>query len=229
MGGPLRRNGRRLPRHAPRLGGHPRVAAALPGFRRLTRPILLSPGQGPIPLSGVPPCRPNASGAAGSGTTAAPGPSTCFRGRARMTQPPRANSGIRWPPSPHPPASTAGSAEWILTVLEVIRPLAASLPAAVRRLATPPAGRGQLQRPGNRLDAHAALLLRRASPHRPPSLLSQFLSHSPLSVTVLRRPPQSCSGRSRTVADAGERWSALLESVLGATPQEFESPILRHL
>jgi hypothetical protein len=29
--------------------------------------------------------------------------------------------------------------------------------------------------------------------------------------------------------DAGERWSALLESVLGATPQEFESPILRHL
>ena len=30
------------------------------------------------------------------------------------------------------------------------------------------------------------------------------------------------------MADAGERWSALLESVLGATPQEFESPILRH-
>jgi hypothetical protein len=30
------------------------------------------------------------------------------------------------------------------------------------------------------------------------------------------------------VADLGERRSALLESVLGATPQEFESPILRH-
>ena len=28
--------------------------------------------------------------------------------------------------------------------------------------------------------------------------------------------------------DGGERWAALLESVLGATPQEFESPILRH-
>ena len=35
-------------------------------------------------------------------------------------------------------------------------------------------------------------------------------------------------GRSRTVAGVGERRSALLESVLGATPQEFESPILRH-
>ena len=61
-----------------------------------------------------------------------------------------------------------------------------------------------------------------------PGLLSQFLSHSPASGAVHRRPPQSCSGRSRTVADACERWPALLESVLGATPQEFESPILRH-
>jgi hypothetical protein len=33
--------------------------------------------------------------------------------------------------------------------------------------------------------------------------------------------------RSRTVADAGERHATLLESVLGATPQEFESPILQ--
>ena len=31
------------------------------------------------------------------------------------------------------------------------------------------------------------------------------------------------------VTDGGERRAALLESVLGATPQEFESPILRHL
>jgi hypothetical protein len=46
---------------------------------------------------------------------------------------------------------------------------------------------------------------------------------------VHRCSPRSCLGRSRTVADAGERWPALLESVLGATPQEFESPILRHL
>ena len=38
----------------------------------------------------------------------------------------------------------------------------------------------------------------------------------------------SCLHSSRTVADAGERGPTLLESVLGATPQEFESPILRH-
>jgi len=37
-----------------------------------------------------------------------------------------------------------------------------------------------------------------------------------------------CLCSSRTVADTGERWPALLESVLRATPQEFESPILRH-
>jgi hypothetical protein len=30
------------------------------------------------------------------------------------------------------------------------------------------------------------------------------------------------------VADLRERWCALLESVLGATPREFESRILRH-
>src|SRR5690348_18400840 len=58
--------------------------------------------------------------------------------------------------------------------------------------------------------------------------LSQFLSHSPPSGTVHRPPPGSCSGRWRTAADAGERWPTLLEGVLGATPQEFESPILRH-
>ena len=29
--------------------------------------------------------------------------------------------------------------------------------------------------------------------------------------------------------DGGGRWSALLESVLGATPREFESRILRHV
>ena len=37
---------RRFPRHAPRLGGHPRGRRRAPGFRRLTRPILLSPEQG---------------------------------------------------------------------------------------------------------------------------------------------------------------------------------------
>ena len=62
----------------------------------------------------------------------------------------------------------------------------------------------------------------------PPRLLSQFLSHSPPSGTVHQCSPGSCLCSSRTVADASERWPALLESVLGATPREFESPILRH-
>jgi hypothetical protein len=57
--------------------------------------------------------------------------------------------------------------------------------------------------------------------------LSFGLNSSP-SGTVHRRPLGLCSRSSRTVADAGERWSALLESVLGATPREFESRILRH-
>jgi hypothetical protein len=51
-------------------------------------------------------------------------------------------------------------------------------------------------------------------------------------VWVRRRPPRPIRHnqlRSRTVADLGERWSALLESVLGATPREFESRILRHV
>jgi hypothetical protein len=57
---------------------------------------------------------------------------------------------------------------------------------------------------------------------------SQFWSHSPPSGTVRRRPPGTNPGRSRTVAAPGGRWPTLLESVLGETPQEFESPILRH-
>jgi hypothetical protein len=44
----------------------------------------------------------------------------------------------------------------------------------------------------------------------------------------LLRPSRHSQPRSRTVPDPGERRSALLETVLGATPQEFESPILRH-
>ena len=43
------------------------------------------------------------------------------------------------------------------------------------------------------------------------------------------RPIRHGQPSSRTVADAGERWPTLLESVLGATPREFESRILRHL
>ena len=49
---------------------------------------------------------------------------------------------------------------------------------------------------------------------------SQMWSHSPRSGTVHRRPPALCSRRSRTVAAIGERRSALLESVLLATPRE---------
>jgi hypothetical protein len=56
---------------------------------------------------------------------------------------------------------------------------------------------------------------------------AQFWAHSPPSATVRQWSPRWCSRSSRTAADAGERWPTLLESVLGATPQEFESPILR--
>ena len=59
----------------------------------------------------------------------------------------------------------------------------------------------------------------------PPGLLS----HSPPSGTVHQCSLGSCLCSSRTVADAGEHGPTLLESVLGATLQEFESPILRHL
>jgi len=56
-----------------------------------------------------------------------------------------------------------------------------------------------------------------ASPPFPaPGLWAQFWSHSPASGTVHERPPRSSSGRSRTVADLGERWCALLESVLAS-------------
>src|SRR5215470_6311353 len=56
------------------------------------------------------------------------------------------------------------------------------------------------------------------------SVLGSFLHVRGRSPVVTR----SCSRGSRTVADAGERHATVLESVLGATPQEFESPILRH-
>ena len=49
-----------------------------------------------------------------------------------------------------------------------------------------------------------------------------------LSGTVHQRSPGAYPRRLRTVATPGERQSAVLESVLGATPREFESRILRH-
>jgi hypothetical protein len=63
---------------------------------------------------------------------------------------------------------------------------------------------------------------------RPWPAWAQFWAHSSPSRAVHRWSPGSCSRGSRTVADAGERWPTLLESVLGATPREFESRILRH-
>src|SRR6516162_8089946 len=80
---------------------------------------------------------------------------------------------------------------------------------------------------------HAALLRPATRPphsgSRPwPQAWAQFWAHSSTYGTVHRWSPGSCSRGSRTVADAGERHATVLESVLGATPQEFESPILRH-
>src|SRR5439155_3721542 len=57
---------------------------------------------------------------------------------------------------------------------------------------------------------------------------AQFWSHSSPSGAVHRCSARSRLRSSRTVATAGERRSALLEGVLGATPREFESRILRH-
>jgi hypothetical protein len=53
-------------------------------------------------------------------------------------------------------------------------------------------------------------------------------AHSLPAATVHRRPRATHRPRSRTMAALSERGLAVLESVLGATPQEFESPILRH-
>ena len=55
--------------------------------------------------------------------------------------------------------------------------------------------------------------------------------------SLIRLSPQASAAtpasygysRSRTSPAGRERSGAHLESVLGATPQEFESPILRHL
>ncbi len=55
-----------------------------------------------------------------------------------------------------------------------------------------------------------------------------FGLNSPPSGAVHRRPPVPHPRRPRTVAANGEHRSAVLESVLGATPREFESRILRH-
>jgi hypothetical protein len=77
------------------------------------------------------------------------------------------------------------------------------LPAAVGR------DRGQAPRPGDRPGAHRAPLFSRAAHKGAPGLLSQFLSHSPPSAAVHQRPPRPSSGRSRTVADAGQHcWKA---------------------
>jgi hypothetical protein len=83
---------------------------------------------------------------------------------------------------------------------------AGRLPASVGR------DRGQVQCPGDRLDAHGAPILRHTTPQGAPGLLSQFLSHSPLTATVHRRPPgrvRAGHGRWRTLVNAGQHcWKA---------------------
>ena len=74
------------------------------------------------------------------------------------------------------------------------------------------------------LNAHPPASGRRAVPRG--RAWAQFWAHSPPSAAVHQRSQWACLRTSRTVADIGERWSALLESVLGATPREFESRIL---
>jgi NAD(P)-dependent dehydrogenase (short-subunit alcohol dehydrogenase family) len=89
----------------------PGVAAALPGFHRITRPICSHPSREPTRSSGWPPRLTRGWAAAGSGTTGAPGPNTRCRGRARKTPVPHANSGTIWPrrpPRTHPKLAQAG-------------------------------------------------------------------------------------------------------------------------
>jgi hypothetical protein len=81
-----------------------------------------------------------------------------------------------------------------------------SFPPCWPRLAASPRSRGWFMRPVHRLSSW---------PARRPGALSQFLSHSPASGGVHQCSLGSCLCSSRTVADAGERGPALLESVLG--------------
>jgi len=93
----------------------------------------------------------------------------------------------------------------------------------------PLAAAGRSGRHGRACQAAVVKPVHRRSPREQqtaPGL--SFGLNSPPSGIVHRRPPGSCSRSSRTVADAGEHRPTLLESVLGATPQEFEPPILRH-
>ena len=71
----------------------PGVAAALPGFHHVTRPILLSPSQGADTIVWLATAPARSWAAAGSGTTGAPGLNTRCRGRARKTPAPHAALG----------------------------------------------------------------------------------------------------------------------------------------
>ena len=145
------------------------------------------------------------------------------RRRRHPANPTHSNSPRRNRPTPTSPASPCPAST----------PCTRTRPPSPASPASPPAPRPAGT--GARLSAQviaSTLTGRRSSKallgRGPPSLLSQFLSHSPPSAAVHQRPPESRSGRSRTVADCGERWSTLLESVWGATPREVESRILRH-
>ena len=151
--------------------------------------------------------------------------------------------GAMMPPAPAGPGRCVPSAPtarrsgpaWLPTGTRLCRPARRGWPSQrarnLRALDGPPRSAGT----GARFSAQqiaSTLTGRRSSDvllrRGPPGLLSQFLSHSPPSWAVHHCSLRSCLCSSRTVADAGERGPTLLESVLGATPQEFESPILRH-
>ena len=64
-------------------------------------------------------------------------------------------------------------------------------------------------------------------PLKSPCSWSQIWSHSPPFSGIHPTQPAPLTRRSRTIPDSAGHVPADLESVLGATPQEFESPILR--
>ena len=92
------------------LADTPGVAAALPGFRQVMRPILLSPEQDADTIVWLATAPQVSLAATGSGTTGAPGPNTRCRGRARQTPAPHASSHHlpRRPPRTHPKLAQAG-------------------------------------------------------------------------------------------------------------------------
>jgi hypothetical protein len=124
--------------------------------------------------------------------------------QVRILRSGRPGSAPRWPPTGLPASIRPG---------RVARPTGSNLRALEWLAATIGRNRGQVECPGDRLDTHQAPPGREHRDQWRPWSLSQFVSHSPPFAGVHRRPRSACPRWSRTLADGGERWHAVLESV----------------